>query len=185
MMGFHTFPAERAAALDDPVRYRFCSREELLELLDPSPGDRAMELGSGTGFFATEVAPFVGTLYGLDLQPAMHRHFREKAIARHVHLLTAHGDALPLARNVIDRAFSVDTHHEYYSAAAMAELARVIRPGGRMITIDWSRDGAGKEGPPIEERYGPEDIVAQLTEAGFDILERRERPETVAISARR
>ncbi len=182
-MGFHTFPVERADALDDPVRYRFCSREELLELLDPSPGDRVMDLGSGTGFFATDVAPFVGTLFAVDLQPAMHRRFRAKGLPGHVHLLTAEASALSLATDALDLAFSVDTHHEYYSPTAMDELARVLRPGGRMVTVDWSADGAGAEGPPVDERYGPDEIVAQLTGAGFEIVARRTRPETVAIAA--
>lgn len=184
-MGFHTFPLERAGALNDPSRYRFCSREELLELLDPAPVDHALDIGSGTGFFAAEVAPFVGTLSCLDLQPGMHRAYRRKGTPANVHLVTGVVSALPFHDDVFDRAFSVDTHHEYYSPAAMEELARTIRPGGGLVTVDWSADGTGDDGPPLAERYGPGEIVAQLELAGFDVVERRERPETVAIDARR
>lgn len=184
-MGFHTFPVERADALDDPVRYRFCSREELLELLDPAPTDRVADLGSGTGFFSFEVAPFVGTLIAIDLQAAMHQRFREKGIPRNTHLLTGGISRLPLDDDVLDLAFSVDTHHEYFSEDAMDELARSIRPGGRLVTIDWSATGTGEEGPPLEERFGPKDIIGQLESAGFEVLVRRERLETFAIVARR
>lgn len=184
-MGFHTFPVERAGALDDPVRYRFCSREELLELLDPTPTDRVADLGSGTGFFSVEVAPFVGSLLAVDLQAAMHQRFREKGLPPNTNLVTSGISGLPFGDDVLDLAFSVDTHHEYHSEAAMEELARAIRPGGRLVTIDWSGTGSGEDGPPLEERYEPEEIVAQLESVGFDIIEQRERPETVAIAARR
>lgn len=49
-MGFHTFPIERADKLEDPSRYRFCSREELLEMLATEAEDVVADLGSGTGF---------------------------------------------------------------------------------------------------------------------------------------
>ena len=184
-MGFHTFPIGRAEALEDPERYRFCSREELLELLDPDPTDRVMDIGSGTGFFAVEVAPFVDSLIAIDLQAAMHRRFREKGLPANIELVTGEIATLPIADAALDLAFSVDTHHEYYSEAAMAELARVMRPGGRLVTIDWSATGSGEDGPPLEERFGPEAIVAHLEAVGFEILIRRDRPETIAIVARR
>lgn len=184
-MGFHTFPIGRADELEDPVRYRFCSREELIEMLDPDPGDRVVDLGSGTGFFSVEVAPFVGSLFAVDLQPAMHQRFREKGQPPNTHLVTSGIATLPFADDVLDLAFSVDTHHEYFSEDAMDELARTIRPGGRLVIIDWSADGTGEEGPPLDERFGPEAVVDHLEAVGFDVIVRRERPETVAIAARR
>ncbi len=183
-MGYHTFPIERADALEDPARYRFCSREELVELLTPNGRDRVVDLGSGTGFFARQVAPFVGSLVAIDLQAAMHRRFVRAGRPSNTRLVTAAAHALPLVSNSVDRAFSVDTHHEYYSPEAMGEIARVLRPGGRLVTVDWSRAGTGEEGPPVNERYGPDEIVDQLHAADFEIIERRVRPETVAIAAR-
>lgn len=182
-MGFHTFPIERADKLDDPARFRFCSREELLELLDPSATDSILDLGSGTGFFSAEVAPFIGQLYAIDVQPAMHYRHRENGVPSNTHLVTAAISALPLEDNSLNGAFSIMTHHEYATAESMAEIERVIRPGGRFVLIDWSRTGDGNDGPPVEERYSPKTIVDQLQNAGFDITTVRERPETVAVCA--
>lgn len=184
-MGFHTFPIERAEALDDPGRYRYCSREELLELLDLSSEAVVADLGSGTGFYTSDVAPLVDTIYAIDVQPEMHRLYQEKGIPNNTHLVSGDVSALPLAHGTLDAAYSIMTHHEFADAKTVADLWEVIRPGGTLVTIDWTADGSGAEGPPRDERYGTREILDQLTQAGFEIDVLRERPETVAIVASR
>ena len=183
--GFHTFPVERADALEDPGRYRFCSREELLELLDPDPDDVVCDLGSGTGFYTREVAPFVDRVFAVDVQAAMHERFESMGRPTGVEFVTAPVANLPFATDEIDGAFSTMTHHEYADPTSFAELARVIRPGGRLVTIDWSGDGSGEDGPPVTERHTPDEAREQLEGAGFDVETVRRRPETFAMVARR
>ena len=182
-MGFHTFPIERADALDDPSRYRYCSREELLEMLNPATNAAILDLGSGTGFYTSDVAPFVGDLYAVDMQPEMHdRHLKQRVVPN-VFLVTAAITQLPFGDDSLDGAFSTMTHHEYGASESMEEIARVLRPGSRLVTIDWSALGSGEDGPPLDERFEPSEIVAQLERAGFTIDDVRTRPETVAICA--
>lgn len=184
-MGFHTYPVERAEALDDPSRYRFCSREELLELLAPDPDDGVADLGSGTGFYADDVAPFVGRLYAVDVQSAMHDRYREKGVPETVEPVTAPVTTLPFADDALDGAYSIMTHHEYAGSDAFAELARVLEPGTRLVTVDWSADGSGESGPSLDERFDLADATSQFEAAGFDIEVVRDRPETFAVVARR
>lgn len=184
-MGFHTFPIDRADALEDPARYRFCSREELLEALAPDPDAVVADLGSGTGFYTADVAPFVGTVHAVDVQPAMHDVHRDGGAAPNVELVTATVSSLPFEDDYLDGAFSVMTHHEYADDETLAELARVLRPGGRLVTVDWSADGTGDDGPPLEERFGPASVRAQLERAGLAVESVRDRPETFAVVARR
>lgn len=182
-MGFHTYSIERADALEDPSRYRYCSREELLELLAPTDEDVVADLGSGTGFYTDDVASFVDTVYAVDIQPGMHDRYREKGAPPNVEFVTAAVSSLPVGDDSLDGAFSTMTHHEYVSDAAIAELARVVRPGGRLVTIDWSANGDGESGPPVTERFSLGETVSHLERHGFTIGAARERPETFAIVA--
>lgn len=184
-MGFHTFPVERADALEEPSRYRFCSREELLEFLVPAADGAVADLGSGTGFYSREVAPFVGTLYAVDVQKAMHERHRKAGVASNVELLTADVGSLPFGDGELDAAFSTMTHHEYADDETLAELHRVLRPGGRLVVVDWSATGTGADGPPTDERFGPDEVATQLENAGFAVERVHERPETLAVVAHR
>ncbi|ELY94949.1 type 11 methyltransferase [Natrialba chahannaoensis JCM 10990] len=177
-MGFHTFDPERAPALEDASRYRWCSREELLSLLEPCDKHVVADLGSGTGFFADDVAPYVDTLYAIDVQAEMHEFYREKGLPENVDTLHANTDDLPLADDSLDAAFSVDTYHEFASDDSLSELARVLKPGGRLVTVDWSATGEQASGPPLTERFALGDAVSQLQDAGFSIRRATDRLET-------
>lgn len=166
-MGFHTYDVDRADRLEDESRYEWCSAEELRSLIAPTPGDTVADLGSGTGFYTDDVAPRVGVVYALDVQPAMHAHYGEKGVPENVRRISAEVADLPLADDVLDAAFSTMTYHEYGSAAAMAELARTIRPGGRLVTVDWSRHGDRPDGPPLDQRYDLGHCVGAAEGAGF------------------
>lgn len=183
-MGHHTFPVERADALEDPSRYRYCSREELLEALALAGSETVADLGSGTGFYTDDVAPFAATVYGVDVQSEMHEVYREKGVPSNVDLVTAEVADLPFEDDELDAAFSTMTYHEFASDDAIAELARVIRSDGRLALFDWSAAGDGDHGPPADERFAANDAVEALEAAGFDVISASERTETFAVVAR-
>ena len=184
-MAFHTFDVDRADALESPDRYRFCSREELLALLDSSPEDVVADLGSGTGFYTDEVAPHVETVYGVDVQPEMHDLYREKGVPENVELVTAEISDLPFDDDALDAAFSTMTYHEFATSESLAELARVVRPGGHIVTVDWSARGDGADGPPTAERYDLGHAVTAFADAGFVTVHADERRETFVSVVRR
>ena len=184
-MGFHTYDPSGAAALEDESRFRWCSAEELLSLLGPASGDAIADLGSGTGFYTDIVAQHAGTVHAVDVQPEMHALYEEKGVPESVRLVTAEVADLPFADDALDAAFSTMTYHEFSGADAMAELARVVRPGGRVVTIDWTRAGPGEEGPPLAERHDLGHAVSALTDAGFTVDHGVSRTETFCCRARR
>lgn len=177
-MDTHTFDAGKAARLEDAERYRFCSRDELLSALGVGPGARVLDVGSGTGFYTRDVAAAAGTVYALDLQPAMHAAFAEYGVPENVHRLTAGAHAVPLRDDAVEAALSTMTFHEFVGTGALAELRRVLRPGGRVVVVDWSARGDGEMGAPMEARYALEDAVSALADAGFRVERAADRAET-------
>jgi len=184
-MGFHTFDASGAEKLERAERYRFGSREELLAALDLGSADVVADVGSGTGFYTDEVAPFAATVYAVDVQSEMHDRYREKGVPENVEIVTAGAASLPLADDELDAAFSTMTYHEFHSEDALTELARVIRPGGRVVTLDWSANGTGDDGPPMDERFALADAVDAFESAGFRTVDASSRKETFLHIARR
>jgi len=182
-MAQHTFPVDRADALEEESRYRYCSRDELVGALALDGTETVADLGSGTGFYTDDVAPFAGEVYGVDVQPEMHDLYREKGVPGNVELVTAGVDDLPFGDGEVDAAFSTMTYHEYATPAALAELSRVVAPGGRVVTVDWSAHGDGESGPPTDERYDRDHAVELFEDAGFGVERADERPETFLVVA--
>jgi ubiquinone/menaquinone biosynthesis C-methylase UbiE len=184
-VGFHTFDPGRADALEDERRYRHCSREELFALVAPHEGMALADLGSGTGFYTELLAPHVGRLYAVDVQPEMHARYRAKGLDGTVAPVTAAVADLPFADDALDAALSTMTYHEFAGEAAMAELARVLRPGGRLVTVDWTAAGAGETGPPLDHRHDAGHATRAMLDAGFAVERATSRPETFVTVGRR
>jgi len=112
----------------------------LVEELRPRPGDRAIDLGAGAGHASLAVAPQVARVDAIDPTPAMlavaARLAAERGIANVV-ATEATADALPFPDAAFDLALSrFSIHHWPDPAGALREVARVLRPGGRLVLVD-------------------------------------------------
>jgi ubiquinone/menaquinone biosynthesis C-methylase UbiE len=118
----------------------FITRERLREALEPQPGERVLEVGPGTGYYSLDVAEWVGpggTLDVFDLQQEMLDHTMRRAGERGVANITpTQGDARSLSYpdGTFDRAYLITVLGEIPDQdAALRELARVLKPGGRLV----------------------------------------------------
>jgi ubiquinone/menaquinone biosynthesis C-methylase UbiE len=118
----------------------FITRARLREALDPQPGERVLEVGPGTGYYSLPVAAWIapdGRLDIFDLQQEMLDHTMRRAEAEGIENLDpTQGDArsLPYPDESFDRAFLVTVLGEIPDQqAALAELRRVLKPGGRLV----------------------------------------------------
>jgi len=148
------------------------TRPRLLEALDPKPGERLLEVGPGTGYYSLAVAQRLGegTLELFDLQQEMLDHVMRGAGVKGIsNLEPTQGDAreLPYEDDRFDGAFLVTVLGEIPDQqAALRELRRVVRPGGRvivgelfgdphMVTFGSLRRRAAEAGFEVERRVGP------------------------------
>lgn len=177
------FDEERIATLDDPAAFQYCSGEELRELLDPAPDWRVADFGSGTGRFTSELAPVVDTVFAIDVRSQLHEVYRENGIPEPVVPILGDFGRLPFEDCGLDGAISVRTFHHGFDAE-LDEAARVLRPGGRLVIVDWSSTGAGdRDAVDADEYFDPATVQSMLLDAGFRITEARERYETFVIVA--
>lgn len=127
-------------ASDDILR----RRSLVAQAVAPEPGERLLDVGCGPGFYVAEMAAVVGDrghVTGVDPSADMLAAASRRNTARsNVTLLEGQAIDLPVGSGDLDAAYSVQVL-EYVedTVAALRELYRVLRPGGRLVVwdVDW------------------------------------------------
>jgi ubiquinone/menaquinone biosynthesis C-methylase UbiE len=151
----------------------FITRDRLREALAPEPGERLLEIGPGTGYYALPVAEWLGstgTLELLDVQQEFLDHTTSRAGEHGLSNLVptlADAQAMPYDDASFDGAYLATVLGEIPDrSAALRELRRVVKPGGRvvvgelfgdphMVTEGALRREAEAAGLSFERRFGP------------------------------
>jgi ubiquinone/menaquinone biosynthesis C-methylase UbiE len=98
--------------------------------------ERVLDSGCGAGAFAFAIAPLVRDVVGVDLASELITAGRERAPAN-VTLLEGDAEALPFGVGEFDIAGCLRVlHHARRPELVVSELARVTRPGGRVVVVD-------------------------------------------------
>lgn len=115
------------------------TRDRLRRILAPEDGERILELGPGTGYYTLDLASWVGsgTIEIFDLQQEMLDHTMARAREHGItNVVPTQGDAsqLPFEDDRFDAVVLTAVLGEIPDReAAMAEIARVLKSGGRLI----------------------------------------------------
>lgn len=112
---------------------------------------RVADIGSGKGRFARLVKERypASSVIAVDLAEAMLAH-----VPTDIHRIAATMTALPLATGSCDAAYATESlEHAVDIPAAIAELARIVRPGGSIAIIDKNAEAWGRLQTPEWERW--------------------------------
>jgi ubiquinone/menaquinone biosynthesis C-methylase UbiE len=124
----------RGGYFDEGVRESAIARAAL------RPEMVVADIGTGTGFMLIGLAPLVRCAYGFDSSAEMLRvaqsNLDAKGIAN-VELRQADGLTLPLGDDAVDAVFAnMYLHHIVEPPLALAEMRRILKPGGRLVLTD-------------------------------------------------
>jgi ubiquinone/menaquinone biosynthesis C-methylase UbiE len=150
--------------------------DEVVRALALNPGDTVADVGAGPGYFTLRIARAVGPtgrVYAVDVVPEMVAALRERLDRAGI------GNVTPVLANDVDPGLPaascdlvliVDTFHHFPDGPGYLRLlTRGLKPGGRIVNVDFHRREM-PVGPPIEHKVARDDFVAAAREAGLELV---------------
>lgn len=149
-------------------------RSEIIAALGLEKGDDVADVGAGTGLFTFDIARAVGkdgTVFAVDVQAYFLEHIRATAKERgldNVETVRASQRTSGLAPDSVDLVFMSDAyHHIEYPRSYLADLSRALRPGGRLVIVDYIKGDDRPKWLQQHIRATPEEFRAEIEAAGY------------------
>ena len=156
----------------------YAKRKEIVAACGIKPGLAVADVGAGTGLFTRlfvrEVGPR-GKVYAVDIAPKFVEYVEKtckEAGLRNVQGVVCTPTSAKLPDNSVDLVFICDTYHHFeFPQRTLASLHRALRPGGRLVLVDFQRiPGKSSEWVLGHVRAGQEVFTREIEEAGFKIV---------------
>jgi len=176
-------PKEFLGRFEVESREVFARRREIAAACEIHPGQTVADIGAGTGLFTrmfSETVGKEGRVIAVDIAQKFLDHIQATSRAagqRNVETLLCKPDSTELPPNSVDVAFICDTYHHFeFPLKTMATLNRALKPGGRVILIDFRRiEGTSTDWVMNHVRAGQEVFEAEIVQTGFKkVYEERE-----------
>ncbi len=171
-MSTKKFDPARASILDDEERFGYVSPARVVELLAIPHKGTVLDYGAGTGAYAIEIAERRrdARVIALDEQPSMLERILAKPRAIRDNLNAILPDELHALRGTIDRVLALNVLHEI-DDADIVWWREVLRPGGRIVVIDWNPGVDRPRGPDAKHLASRDEAVERLARHDFTVDE--------------
>ena len=126
---------------------------QAIEMADIKRGELVLDIGFGTGWCLERLIPYVGAatpVYGIDFSTGMReetlRNLKKKGLDGSVRLYMGNVKNMPFEDGKFDvlfASFLLDLMEDEDSAAALAEMKRILKPNGRLIVVSMTKNGNG------------------------------------------
>jgi predicted methyltransferase len=170
-------PAETPFAghpLDNPERGVIANRAAIVRVLGLSPGLVVADVGAGTGAFMAPIARAVGPtgLYiGVDIDRDFVDTMRSRAKAANLpntRILLSRPDSTMLDPGSVDLIVVIDAYHHFSPAAPMnASMFEALKPGGRLVIVDFDRTPQSPKWIKSHVRADRATFEREIAKAGF------------------
>ena len=157
-------------------------RAQIIGVLGLEAGMAVADVGAGTGLYTSGLAAAVGPegkVYATDIVPAFLERLRERVSSEQLgNVEVVEADPLDprLPAAGIDLVFMCDVyHHVEYPGPYMRALAATLRPGGRLVLVDFERiEGVTSPRMLKHVRASKETVTEEVTAAGFSLIDEPE-----------
>jgi ubiquinone/menaquinone biosynthesis C-methylase UbiE len=170
------FPPSDLGLLEAPDRDLWQPPDQIMDAMGIADGSVVGDIGAGSGWFTIRLARRVGPqglVYAEDVQAemisAISRRVQREGLTNVKAVLGVGSDPRLPARS-LDAVLIVDAYHEMQDRVTMlSNLARALKPQGRIGVVDFKLEGTGP-GPAPEERVSPDVVVKDAAKAGLRLL---------------
>lgn len=153
----------------------YARRKEIVDACGLKPGLAVADIGAGTGLFTRQFAQAVGPegkVFAVDIAQKFLDHVAktcEEAGLKNVQTILGKDDATGLAPDSVDLVFICDTYHHFeFPQKMLASIHRALKPGGRIVLIDFRRvEGQSTDWVLNHVRAGQGVFEQEVTQAGF------------------
>jgi ubiquinone/menaquinone biosynthesis C-methylase UbiE len=164
---------------EDREVYR--KRKEILAAAGVRPGMAVADVGAGTGLFTMLFAQTVGPsgrVYAVDISRAFIEYIGERAKSEgldNVTTVLTKGTDTELPEASIDLVYTCDTYHHFeHPGETLRSIKRALRPGGRMVVIDFEKIPGETHQQRIDHtRADKQTAIKEIEAAGFRFVEEK------------
>jgi arsenite methyltransferase len=168
-----TDATEYARILDDPAREAWQKPREVIAALKIQPSDAIADIGAGSGYFARRLAEHAATVYAVDISADLLKIAADGAPKNLVTVLAAENDP-KLPPSSVNLVFICDVlHHIENRPAYYQKLKTTLKPGGRIVNIDFYKKDL-PVGPPVSMKLSEELVINEFKTAGFRLARKHD-----------
>ncbi len=151
-------------------------RQQILAAVGLEPGMEVADVGSGTGLYIGPFSTAVGKegrVFAIDISPNFVKHLRARAkeeSLENVEAVLCSDRDVNLKPNSVDRVFICDVYHHFeYPESSLKSILAALREGGKLILVDFNREGEGERGEWLKGHIrAPKAVFQQeIIDAGF------------------
>lgn len=170
------YPPQELGLLEAPDRDLWQRPDQIMDAMGIADASVVADVGAGSGWFTIKLARRVGPrgiIYAQDVQlemlNAITRRVQREGL-QNVKPILGRGSDPRLPARSLDAVLVVDAYHEIEERVTMlANIARALKPQGRIGVVDFKLDGTGP-GPSPEERVSPDVVVKDAERAGLRLI---------------